>query len=724
MANVYDLIRRRTLAVDSASVPDFARTAPALPPDPAATGWAEVGPRDIGGRLTCGLVDPSDPQRIWVGAAGGGVWHSGDGGRSWVPSWPANASLHIGALALDPQKPEVLYCGTGEANLSSDSYPGIGVYRSDDGGSTWSLWKSALGDAVPTRIGSLAVDPGDSRHVRVAGIPHVWNEVHESLGGLVVTRDGGQSWVREDFVTRGPCNCHTVLFDPTQPANLYACFSETGEQAAVWRSQDNGLAWEPLTQGLPPSRELGRCALALCASQPQVLYLLAAARGEDRFRGIYRSDNRGETWAEVSPPDFDRVPYLGPRENYSSYNNTIAVNPENPDHVLWGGTVLHRTVDGGQRWEPVSQWHEPPPARSRLPWVHADQHQILIRGSADPDQAQVLAVNDGGVALSGDGGQSWTMRQEELAVTMFYDLDVHPSEPRWLSGGCQDRGTVASFDGGASFTEMSPGDGGWTLFERRSNSDRLYVSQDGFKIWRVDPSMRPDWKEITPPVEGWEREGDWVWMVFLASSEAAPDRLLTGTYRVWRSDDRGETPSNWTAGEVLDGTVVTALELSSSDADRAYAGTRVGGLFRSGDGGTVWKRAEAQGLPRRRISRIVSPHGSPDELIVTIGDARSSHVFRSTDKGDSFQDLDADAQGQRRLPEVPANALAVPRQHPERIYVATDAGIFVTPDRGGRWLDLTGNLPRARVTDLVYHEASQTLFAATYGRGIWSLAQP
>src|SRR6266550_5575390 len=204
-----------------------------------AARWRCVGPTNIGGRMTSIVCHPEHPDRIWAGAAGGGVWQSDDAGLNWRTVWSKQDSLNIGSLAIDPRNPAVIYCGTGEANLSSDSYAGVGIYRTDDGGETWKLLASSDETGVPTRIGVIAIDPFDSKHLRIGGVgANESNARPKDFGGMFASHDGGATWRRESFVSRNNYWCHAIVFHPTKRRVIFAAFTEQGAKSGIWRSAD------------------------------------------------------------------------------------------------------------------------------------------------------------------------------------------------------------------------------------------------------------------------------------------------------------------------------------------------------------------------------------------------------------------------------------------------------------------------------------------------------
>ena len=273
--------------------------------------------------MTSLVCDPAQPDRIWIGSAGGGVWYSPDAGRSWTPQWHDEDVLNVGALAIDARQPDVLYCGTGEANLSADSYGGVGLYRTTDGGASWHLHASCERAGLPRRIGAIAVDPFDSQHLAVGGVG--FNEVAQQrdLGGLYTSTDGGITWTRATFVAAGNHWCHAVVFHPSRRGTIYA------DVHGPWRRQrhlhDGRRRRDVASPHGRPSiaRPHGPHESAISASNPEVLYALAAdelSGRADMLLGVFRTANGGARWTSIGGTHFRN-------EGQISYGNTIAVHP-------------------------------------------------------------------------------------------------------------------------------------------------------------------------------------------------------------------------------------------------------------------------------------------------------------------------------------------------------------------------------------------------------------
>jgi photosystem II stability/assembly factor-like uncharacterized protein len=660
----------------------------------AKSDWKSIGPTNIGGRMTSIVCDPRNPDRIWAGAAGGGVWQSDNAGQNWKSLWHDQDSLNVGSLAIDQQKPDVLYCGTGEANLSADSNPGVGIYKTTDGGKSWKLLASSFKTKIPTRIGVIVIDPFDSKHLRIGGIGFGEASPRENdFGGMYFSRDGGETWRREVFVSTNNYWCHAIVFHPTRQGVILATFTEHGAKNGIWLSEDGGKNWTQLTEGLPTSDYFGRTSLAMSTSNPDVVYACAAGAQSDYLLGVFRSSDGGKVWQEIGGYHYFAA------EGQISYGNTIVVHPTNPDYVICGGIDLHLTGNAGEKWTQITQWNAD---RKAANYAHADHHCLLMPAAAP---GRIYDINDGGLDVSEDGGETWSNRSKGLAITMYYDMDVAQIDGKQFGGGAQDNGTLVTIDDGTEYKEISGGDGGWMVYDP-TDAGHLYVSSQHMRISRRRDHYNVD---VSPPAD----QSELPWMAYVTIDPQDPNTVLAGSRRIWRTKNDAQS---WAAvSGYLDGSPISAIEITPADSKRIYVGTENGGFFRSLDGGDSWS-ADLSGatLPGHQITRIDSTRANVDLLVVTIGNYYHSHVFRSKDGGSSWEDVD---KGQ--LPDVPHHAVVIRPDKPETIYVANDVGVFVSDDSAKTWMNMTGSLPNVMVVDLVLHEKDGTLSAATYGRSLW-----
>jgi len=677
------------------------RVAKTLAPSPGTAQWQGVGPTNIGGRLTSLVTHPTQPDRIWVGAAGGGVWFSPDAGQSWQAQWHDQDVLNVGSLAIDPSNPDILYCGTGEANLSADSYAGVGIYQSKDGGKSWHLLASAETAKIPRRIGVIAIDPLNPLHLRIGGVGYGKVGQDEDFGGMYVSQDGGVTWKRETFISSLNYWCHSIVFHPTQAGTIYATMTARGAKNGIYRSQDGGQSWQQLKSGLPSPERFSRTSLALCRSNPNVLYAFAtdATSGNaDLLLGVFRSSNGGATWKNVAGKHFAS-------EGQISYGNSIAVHPANPNQVVCGGVDLHLSRNGGKTWRQVTRWDSD---RGKPDYAHADHHCLVIPDSL-PNR--IYSANDGGLDLSEDQGATWINRSNGLAATMYYDMDSCQSDGRSFGGGAQDNGTLITTTGQPNdHFEILGGDGGWIVFDPQDPL-HLYASYYNFHIFRYRANTAED---VSPPAE--EEERNFIWMCYIAMDPNSSRTVFTGTYRVWRTKNDGD---KWEpVSPPLDGSSISAIEIAAKDSQRVYVGTENGGFYRSLDGGNTWSADLASAtLPGYTITRLASDPRDANVIFATFANFGHHHAFRSQDGGETWEDID---KGQ--LPDVPHHCILMPNDGSNRLFVGCDAGVFVSPDSGSTWASLSRNLPSTMVVDLVYHLKDRTLSAATYGRSIWRLS--
>jgi len=672
----------------------------ALQPAVSAAQWELAGPTNIGGRCTALVVDPTNPDRIWIGSAGGGVWVSQDAGKTWQAQWRKQTVLNIGSLAIDPTDPKTLYCGTGEANLSADSYSGDGIYRSTNGGKTWKVWASSLKTGVPKRIGSIAIDPFDSNHIVVGGVGYGRLAADNDFGGMYVTTDGGVTWRRETFISPNNYWCHCVVFDSNNRGIVFATFTGPGALSGIYRSTDGGSTWTQVKSGLPLPPTIGRTSIAIARSNSKVVYAVcadASSGDADRVLGVFRSSNGGASWTNIAGNHFSK-------EGQMSYGNAIAVHPQDPDHVICGGVDLHLTTNSGGQWRTASHWDA---ERGTPDYAHADHHALVMPAAAP---GRVYSANDGGLDVSEDGGKTWTNRSAGLSVTMFYDMDIAQTDARLYGGGAQDNGTLITRTGSNNdFSELLGGDGGWMVVDPKE-AGHIFAS---FQFGGMYRFRNGTFRKVSPPFKPDEMGG--VWMVTITIDPNDGNTVFTGSQRVYRTKNDG---LSWDAlTPILDGSPISAIEVAPADSKFVYVGTENGGIFASSDGGQSWSANLASStLPGVMITRIASMPNNARTVFLTVGNFGNAHVFKSSDAGQSWIDVD---NGQ--LPDVPHHAALVRPDAPDHVYVCNDAGVFASSDGGQTWKNATINLPNVMVVDLVYHRGSKTILAATYGRSIWRL---
>jgi len=686
--------------------------------------WQCLGPNNIAGRVTALVIHPTKPNTWYAGSATGGLWVSDNAGESWRPTWSRFANQNIGALAwMHFQGTLTLIAATGEANMSGDSYPGSGIYFSDDEGLTW---QPLFGDSpfakakatieediriTPRRVGSFATNVGRLAMGSVflddslpAGL--YLCDVETGMGLTPCTAWGERSY-----------NCHCVLIHPKDPDTIYVSIEPDGSHNGIWRSRDFGKSWERLSKGLPSGDQFRRTSLAFAPSDPNVMYALAANR-RNHILGLFRSTNGGDSWREILG---DRYP----KERQMSYNNVIAVHPRNPDRVVWGGMKLYRTDDVGRHWRRIGSGDS-----DDRDYVHSDHHALIWL-----DDEVIISGNDGGVAITTNGGRTWQERTRGMVTTMFYDLAVAPSNCEVFGGGTQDNGTlIAGVDGvqQSDFAAPVPGDGAWLAFDP-ANAGNVFACASGFEVYyhHFDQPWKFDgWKHVKPSqiTDDEAKQRAFTVMAIEPSTRRGPKSVWAGSNRLWRTDNNDKS---WRpVSPSFDGTPISAIEISTVNPDLMYAGTTGGGIFRSKDRGCTWSQnLSSIDIPSRAITSIETHPTKAKTLVVTVASSGLlssgvdiqtgkslpyGHVFLSEDAGDTWTDIDAGA-----LPNVVYYAAAYETNLPYRLFVGGDLGVWAYV--GKQWLNISGNLPNVVVSDLVYHGTDRSLTAATYGRGIWRI---
>ena len=674
-----------------------------------APAWKFAGPTNVGGRISALAFNPKDSKIVYAGAATGGVFKSTDRGVSWQPIFDEQAVLPIGDIAVDPNNPNNLYVGTGEANGGHNNFSGAGVFKSTDAGATW----KHLGLEATTTIGRIVIDPANANRVYVAATGSYFGNGAER--GIYRSTNAGQSWERVLFVNDSTGAIDLVI-DPKNPTTLFAAMWQrvrrpnraqlTGEASGIYRSTNGGTTWQRLgtAQGLPgPSASIGRIGLAICGTKPENLYALYTINSN--YGGLYRSQNGGTSWTKTDLNNSLDSGFAG----FSWYFGNVRVNPNDPEQVFVLDTALMGSFDGGRTW-PIFYGYGGGPAN-----LHVDHHAL----SFDPaDPRYLLSGNDGGINISRDAGYGWE-KVAALPVTQFYQIAIDPSRPERLYGGTQDNGTVRTASGQLNTWDAIYGGDGFYVIVDPTNSNIIYAeSQNGGLGKSTNGGV--SFRGATTGISGAEPKN---WSTPVVMDPNNHNVLYYGTNRVYRTVDGA---SSWRAisppltnpnSPALLGTVTT-IAVAPNNSAVIYAGTDDSNVWVTADTGKTWKKISAP-LPVRWVTRVAVDPTNANIAYVTFSGLKwnspQPHVFRTANMGTSWQDISAN------LPDAPVNTIVVDPKFPNFLYVGADIGAFYSSNAGQSWALLGEGLPLVSVYDFAFHAPRRLLVAGTHGRSMYTL---
>jgi photosystem II stability/assembly factor-like uncharacterized protein len=724
-------------------------------PDPDKTAWQVTGPTNVGGRATDLVVDPSHTDTIYVAAAGGGIWKSTDEGSTFSPAWPANYPQTMGALAIGPDG--TLWAGTGEANPAGGgmTYFGNGVYKSADGGKTWTNVGLTSSDA----IGRIVVNPSNPNEVWVAAAGSIY--LSSQQRGIYHTTDGGKTWT----LALAPPNDTTggidIALDPANPNVVYAALWDHHRDAAartyggvgsgLYRSEDDGATWTRLQNittplptydraqtGLTSDASLGRIGIAVAPSDPNRVYVISGdTNGFDK--GFFVSNDGGNS--------FQTAGRANNNSEYQWWFGRVWVDPGNENHLFAADVSLRQSFDGGQTWSNVGS-------------VHADQHAMAFDlstvSTASQSAERIYLGNDGGVYhtdADGTTAASWVHATYE-PWNQAYHIALSTTNDNRIAAGLQDNGSVRTW------TAASPDPADPSLFNAYGGGDGHYVA--------IDPANEDIYYQCSQNgscggVQDNPSTGTQTTLRFghkpgtrfttdapLVIDPANPSVLYIGGNVLDRSTDGGATwtqispsdpadlpgvpPTETEDDPVYANTYATisavAPATTSPDpngyANTIYAGTDTGYVWKTTDAGQTW--TQMTGLPQLWVNSITVDPTDANRAWVAFSGFRvgdnTAHLYETTDGGATWTPVDS------KLPNAPIEDVIFDQPH-STLYAATDLGVFFAKEPPGaphptplEWKRVGTGLPATPDMDLKIDGTDSTLFVGTFGRGIWKIPLP
>lgn len=664
----------------------------------AANRWTAIGPTNVGGRVRAIALHPTNASTMYIGGASGGVWKTTNGGVSWSTTFDKQSALSIGSIAIDQRNPNTIYAGTGELRVASDiGYLADGVFKSTDAGATW----RNIGLNNLSAVSRIVVHKDNSAIVYVTAGRLVTQPRYSQGAGLGTgngfyrSSDGGVTW---DQIITGEVAEMTV-----NPQDNNEILIST--QNTVQRSRDGGLTFTPVNSGLQNLGRSIRMSMAYDPSNPSRIFLLQAWRNTtgQHTAHLYRSTDGGSGWTQVRA--LDNAFFRG----QGDYNNCIAIDPNDPSHIVAGGIDLWRSTDAGENWQNVTRTFG---RTFRSETSHPDHHIIVF----DPNTpARVYVGSDGGVYVSDNSAATIRRLHAELPITQFHTVEVDQTRPFRVFGGTQDNQTQAGLGTATAYTNawttLLGGDGFWVVVDD-TNPNIVYAESQFGDVHRINLlNLDADPVGIADNVPSNDGGG---WSTPIAISPV-DGRFYMGRTRLYRTaNPRGAVTWETLTPGFATGTKATALTLSPSSASKIVIGNDDGDVRFSNDAGASWTRAT--GVPRRFATDLAFDPVDPNRVYATFSGFKAGHVFVSNNGGATFTDISAN------LPDIPANSIEVDPANNTHLFVGTDIGVFVSLDAGTSWFPFNEGLPVVPVADMKIHRSRRVLVVGTHGRSMFDVS--
>ncbi|MDE2480695.1 MAG: glycosyl hydrolase [bacterium] len=725
-----------TTFAGTASAQGAATAKPSVSPSPTPTpgppfanmSWREIGPATAGGRIAAVAGSATDPKLYVVGSAGGGVWKTDNSGQTWDPIFEKEPVAAIGAVTIDPTDNKTIWVGTGEENPRNDVSYGDGVYKSTDGGEHW----TNVGLAPTKQISRILVDPTDHNHVIVGALGDLFNDSPDR--GVYVTEDGGKTWSKTLYT--GPeAGVSDMAMDPQHPNVVYAgmwqfqrrpwTFTSGGPQDGLFKSTDGGKTWTKLTGNGLPTDTIGRIGLAVAPSDGNRVYALI----ESKQGILWRSDDAGGKWTMVSDNTLvDQRPF---------YFTHLGVDPKNPDIVYGVSEALSKSTDGGKTFKEIADQ------------VHVDYHAIWI---APNDGSRIITGEDGGYALTLDGGDNWFF-SANLPIAQVYRVGLSNENPYWVCGGLQDNNGWCAPNNSQdpsgiqnkAWIAVTGGDGEWTvpdpvdpnyIWADSENGVVTVINKVTRDSWFVQPylqmaaesfdnrvaKVRFNW-ETPIAFAPWDGHIAWVGgnVLFQSTDRGlhwkviSPD--LTRNVKAHQAPSGGPVTHDVSGAEESD--TILDIEGSKLHKGEIWVGTDDGLIQLTRDGGKHWKNVTPQGAPEYGRFASIAPSPLVDGTAYAINDGHYTgdnkpYVYVTHDFGAHWKLITAG------LPTAEwARAIGADIRNKNLVYLGTEEGIWISYDGGDTWKSFKNGMPTVSVHDIRMQPQFDDLVIATHGRSIY-----
>jgi photosystem II stability/assembly factor-like uncharacterized protein len=710
----------------TSSAPESEKNSGSTPKEFKALKYRSIGPA-AGGRVSRAAGVPGDPATYYAAAASGGVWKSSDGGATWKPIFDDQPISSIGSIAIAPSNPNVVYVGSGEANIRGNVAAGNGIYKSADAGKTWThVWKQE------GQIGKMIVHPADPDIAFAAVLGHAFGPNPER--GVYRTTDGGKTW-RQVLKKDDNAGASDVEMDPSNPSIVFAGFWQArrlpwdlvsgGPGSGLYVSRDGGDTWKQLTgEGLPDGI-WGKVGIAIAPSDGRRVYVLIEAEKG----GLFRSDDGGSTWQLVNPSHALR--------QRAWYYSTLTVNPSNREEVWFPQVPMLRSLDGGKTLQYMKGLH------------HGDLHDVWM----DPkNPKRMIAANDGGVDISNNGGETWFA--PPLPLSQFYHVSVDTRTPYRIAGAMQDLGTAQgpseSLRGSSIALSDWHGVGGGEaghVVSNPSDPDIVYAGEYLGIITRYDDRTGESrnvsaWPDNPSGHGGEDMKYRFQWTAPIALSPHDSNVIYHGAQVIFRTTNGGQiwevispdltrndkSKQKWAGGPITgDNTgvetygTVFAIAESPKQPGVIWAGTDDGLVQVTLDGGQNWTNVTAAmpGMPEWGTVSLIEPSTFDVGTAYVVVDAHRldnmrPYLYKTSDLGRTWTRLDAGLP-----PNVYLHAVREDPAKQGQLYLGTERGVMFSTDNGATWRDLRLELPVVAVHDLVVK--GDGLVVGTHGRSIWIL---